>query len=85
MQVARQCDPTKAHSNPVAIHVIQAHSHCIDSQSLCNLKYLHSPSNQKFSFRETQRQEKLKRDESYSNQSVVSTKLFSKIEGILKL
>lgn len=30
------------------------------------------------------RQERLKRDESYSNQSVVLNKLFSKIEGILK-
>lgn len=80
-QVARQCDPAKAHSNPITIHTVQAHSRRINSQSLCNLKYLQRlKSKLYFSFREIQREEKLKRDESYINLFVVLTKLFSKTD-----
>lgn len=49
MQVARQCDPAKARSNSVTIHVAQVHSHGINSQSLSKLQYLpHLKSNLPF-------------------------------------
>lgn len=85
-QVARQCDPAKAHSNSITIHTVQAYSHHINSESSYNVKYLqHLKSKLYFGFREIQREEKLKRNESYSNQYGVLSKLFSKTEGILKL
>lgn len=83
LQVARQCDPAEAQSdpiNPCGSGTLTLHP----LTGFVQPYVIPAPQNKTLLQFQGSKQEKLKGDKSYSNQSIVLNKLFSKIEDILK-